>query len=130
MSTMNIETNGNVITIGGAMTRDFQQMMRECCGRYDNFIFPDAKKLVDCLREQGRTPMTALQLQRLDCWGGGGTYYEGVYCYYCVNKKNYRNYMFSPDDVENQKKQYERLRMGVLKFSQEEDFEVWCIPCV
>ena len=130
MSTMNIETNGNVITIGGAMTRDFQQMMRECCGRYDNFIFPDAKKLVDCLREQGRTPMTALQLQRLDCWGGGGTYYERVYCYYCVNKKNYRNYMFSPDDVENQKKQYERLRMGVLKFSQEEDFEVWCIPCV
>ncbi len=127
---MNIETNGNVTTISGPdLPDDFEQMKRDCCGRYDNFIFPDAKKLVDCLREQGRTPMTALQLQRLDCWGGGGTYYEGVYCYYCVNKKNYRNYMFSPDDAENQKKQYKRLRMGVLKFSQEEDFEVWCIPC-
>jgi hypothetical protein len=50
--------------------------------------------------------------------GGGGTYYDDVYCYYCVNKKNYRNYMFSPDDAENQKKEYKRLRMGVLKFSQ------------
>ncbi len=127
---MNIETNGNVTTISGPdMTNDFEQMMRDCCGRYDNFIFPDAKKFVDCLREQGLTPMTEKDVQILDCWGGGGTYYDDVYCYFCVNKKNYRNYMFSPDDAENQKKQYERLRMGVLKFSQEEDFEVWCIPC-
>ena len=37
---MNIETNGNVTTIYGPdMTNDFEQMKRECCGRYDNFIF-------------------------------------------------------------------------------------------
>ena len=130
MSAMNIKTNGNVTTIYGPdMTNDFEQMKRDCCGRYDNFIFPDAKKLVDCLRDQGRSPMTPLLVQRLDCWGGGGTYYDDVFCYHCVNTKDYRNYMFSPDDAENREKEYRRLRMGVLKFSQEEDFEVWCIPC-
>ena len=129
MSTMNIETNGNVITIGGAMTRDFQQMMRECCGRYDNFIFPDAKKVVELLKKQGRSPMTHEEVMDVHLRGSTEEYYDKVYCYYCVNKKNYRNYMFSPDDAENQKKLYKRLRMGVLKFSQEEDFEVWCIPC-
>ena len=103
---MNIETNGNVTTISGPdMTNDFEQMKRDCCGRYDNFIFPDAKKFVDCLREQGLTPMTEKDVQILDCFGGGGTYYDDVYCYYCVNKKNYRNYMFSPDDGENKDKE-------------------------
>jgi hypothetical protein len=127
---MNIETNGNVTTIYGPdLPDDFEQMKRDCCGRYDNFIFPDAKKVVDCLREQGRTPMTEKDVQILDCWGGGGTYYDDVYCYYCVNKKNYRNYMFSPDDGENKDNHYSRLRANVLNFSVEEDFEVWLIPC-
>ena len=127
---MNIETNGNVTTISGPdLPDDFEQMMRDCCGRYDNFIFPDAKKFVDCLREQGRTPMTEKDVQILDCWGGGGTYYDDVYCYYCVNKKNYRNYMFSPDDGENKDNHYSRLRANVLNFSVEDDFEVWLIHC-
>jgi len=127
---MNIETNGNVTTVYGPdMTKDYEQMKRDCCGRYDNFIFPDAKKTIDLLKAKGRSPMTKQDVERLDCWGGNLDYYKSVYCYYCVNKKNYRNYMFSPDDAENREKQYERLRMGVLKFSQEEDFEVWIIPC-
>jgi hypothetical protein len=43
MSTMNIEANGNVISISGPdMTNDFEQMKKECAGRYDNFIFPCA----------------------------------------------------------------------------------------
>jgi len=126
---MNVETNGNATISGPDMTNDFEQMKRDCCERYDNFIFPDAKKTIDLLKAKGRSPMTKQEVERLDCWGGGGTYYDGVYCYYCVNKKNYRNYMFSPNDAENRAKLYKRLRMGVLKFSQEEDFEVWIIPC-
>ncbi len=130
MSTMNIETNGNVTTISGPdMTRDFEQMKRECCGRYDNFIFPDAKKVVELLKKQGRSPMTNDEIMDVHLRGSTREYYDKVYCYYCVNKKNYRNYMFSPDDVENKDNHYSRLRANVLNFSVEEDFEVWLIHC-
>ena len=127
MSTMNIETNGNVTTISGPdMTNDFEQMKRECCGRFDNFLFGDVNKVVGILKERGRSPMTKTEVERLDVWGGNADYYEGIYCYLCVNRKDYRNYMFSPADAENKEKSYRRLRMGVLKFSQE-DFEVWIV---
>tara|TARA_B110000438_G_scaffold201657_1_gene193167 strand:+ start:52 stop:447 length:396 start_codon:yes stop_codon:yes gene_type:complete len=130
MSTMNIETNGNVTTISGPdMTRDFEQMKRECCGRYDNFIFPDAKKVVELLKKQGRSPMTNDEIMDVHLRGSTREYYDKVYCYYCVNKKNYRNYMFSPDDGENKDNHYSRLRANVLNFSVEEDFEVWLIHC-
>ena len=130
MSTMNIETNGNVTTISGPdMTRDFEQIKRECCGRYDNFIFPDAKKVVELLKKQGRSPMTNDEIMDVHLRGSTREYYDKVYCYYCVNKKNYRNYMFSPDDGENKDNHYSRLRANVLNFSVEEDFEVWLIHC-
>ena len=130
MSTMNIETNGNVTTISGPdMTRDFEQMKRECCGRYDNFIFPDAKKVVELLKKQGRSPMTNDEIMDVHLRGSTMEYYDKVFCYYCVNKNNYRNYMFSPDDGENKDNQYLRLRRNVLNFSLEEDFDVWIIPC-
>ena len=130
MSTMNIETNGNVTTISGPeMTRDFEQMKRECCGRYDNFIFPDAKKVVELLKKQGSSPMTNDEIMDVHLRGSTREYYDKVFCYYCVNKKNYRNYMFSPDDGENKDNHYSRLRANVLNFSVEEDFEVWLIPC-
>mgnify|MGYP001448032842 FL=1 len=130
MSTMNIETNGNVTTISGPdMTRDFEQIKRECCGRYDNFIFPDAKKVVELLKKQGRSPKTNDEIMDVHLRGSTREYYDKVYCYYCVNKKNYRNYMFSPDDGENKDNHYSRLRANVLNFSVEEDFEVWLIPC-
>ena len=130
MSTMNIEKNGNVITISGPdMTNDFEQMKRECCGRYDNFIFPDAKKVVELLKKQGRSPMTNDEIMDVHLRGSTREYYDKVYCYYCVNKQNYRNYMFSPDDGENKDNHYSRLRFGVLSFSLEEDFDVWVINC-
>ena len=130
MSTMNIETNGNVTTISGPeMTRDFEQMKRECCGRYDNFIFHDAKKVVELLKKQGRSPMTNDEIMDVHLRGSTREYYDKVFCYYCVNKQNYRNYMFSPDDGENKDNHYSRLRTNVLNFSVEEDFEVWLIPC-
>ena len=130
MSTMNIETNGNVTTISGPdMTRDFEQIKRECCGRYDNFIFPDAKKVVELLKKQGSSPMTNDEIMDVHLRGSTREYYDKVFCYYCVNKKNYRNYMFSPDDGENKDNHYSRLRANVLNFSVEEDFEVWLIPC-
>ena len=103
MSTMNIETNGNVTTISGPdMTRDFEQMKRECCGRYDNFIFPDAKKVVDLLKSKGQSPMTHDEIMDVHERGSTKEYYDKVYCYYCVNRNNYSNYMFSPDDGEKQ----------------------------
>ena len=130
MSTMNIETNGNVTTISGPdMTRDFEQMKRECCGRYDNFIFPDAKKVVELLKKQGRSPMTNDEIMDVHLRGSTREYYDKVYCYYCVNRNNYSNYMFSPDDGENKDNRYLRLRTNVLNFSVEEDFEVWLIQC-
>jgi len=130
MSTMNIETNGNVTTISGPdMTRDFEQMKRECCGRYDNFIFPDAKKVVDLLKSKGQSPMTHDEIMDVHERGSTKEYYDKVYCYYCVNRNNYSNYMFSPDDGENKDNRYLRLRTNVLNFSVEEDFDVWLIQC-
>ena len=130
MSTMNIETKGNVTTISGPdMTNDFEQMKRECCGRYDNFIFGDAKKVVDLLKEKGRSPMTVDEIMDVHESGCTKKYYAKVYCYMCINRKDYSNYMFSPDDAENKDNHYLRLRMNVLNFSLEEDFDVWLIQC-
>ena len=121
---------GNVVTLSGSdMTSDFNQMKRECCGRYDNFIFPDAKKVVDLLKGQGRAPMTHEQIMDVHGKGTHKEYYDTIYCYYCVNKKNYKNYMFSPDDGENRDNHYRRLRFGVLSFYLEEDFDVYIINC-
>ena len=130
MSNNTIKKEGNVITLSGPdMTNDYQQMKRECCGRYDNFIFPDAKKVVDLLKEQGRSPMTHEQIIEVHGKGTHTEYYDTIYCYYCVNKNNYKNYMFSPDDAENKDNHYQRLRMGVLSFGLEDDFDVWIIKC-
>ena len=130
MSNTTIKKEGNVITLSGPdMTNDYQQMKRECCGRYDNFIFPDAKKVVDLLKEQGRSPMTHEQIIEVHGKGTHTEYYDTIYCYYCVNKNNYKNYMFSPDDAENKDNHYQRLRMGVLSFGLEDDFDVWIIKC-
>ena len=125
-----VSQDGNVITLSGPdMTCDFNQMKRECCGRYDNFIFPDAKKVIDLLKQQGRSPMTHEQIMDVHENGTSADYYSSIYCYYCVNKKDYKNYMFSPDDGENKDNHYSRLRFGVLSFSLEEDFDVWVINC-
>ena len=125
-----VTQEGNVVTLFGQdMTRDFNQMKRECCGRYDNFIFPDAKKVVDLLKGQGRTPMTHDEIMDVHGKGTHKEYYDTIYCYYCVNKKNYKNYMFSPDDGENRDNHYRRLRFGVLSFYLEEDFDVYIINC-
>ena len=125
-----VSQDDNIITLSGPeMTRDFNQMKRECCGRYDNFIFPDAKKVIDLLKQQGRTPMTREQIMDVHGKGTHTDYYNTIYCYYCVNKKDYKNYMFSPDDAENKDNHYSRLRFGVLSFSLEEDFDVWVINC-
>lgn len=122
--------NERIVRLSGPdMTSDFQQMKRECCDRFGNFIFPDSKKVIDILKQQNRSPMTLEEI--IDVYENGTQveYYDTIYCYYCVNKKNYKNYMFSPDDGENKDNYYHRLRTGVLKFSQEEDFNVWIIKC-
>ena len=101
-SNTTVTKEGNVVTLSGPdMTSDFNQMKRECCGRYGNF--------------HGKGTHTE--------------YYDTIYCYYCVNKNNYRNYMFSPDDGENRDNHYRRLRFGVLSFYLEEGFDVYIINC-
>ena len=121
---------GNVVTLSSLdMTSDFNQMKRECCGRYDNFIFPDAKKVVELLTAKGRSPMTHDEIMDVHGKGTHKEYYDTIYCYYCVNKNNYRNYMFSPEDGENRDNHYRRLRFGVLSFYLEEDFDVYIIKC-
>ena len=125
-----VTKEGNVVTLSGPdMTGDFNQMKRECCGRYDNFIFPDAKKVVELLTAKGRSPMTHDEIMDVHGKGTHKDYYDTIYCYYCVNKKNYKNYMFSPDDGENRDSHYRRLRFGVLSFYLEEDFDVYIINC-
>ena len=129
-SNYTVSQDGNVITLSGPdMTSDFNQMKRECCGRYDNFIFPDAKKVVDLLKGTRSVSMTHDQIMDVHGKGTHTDYYDTIYCYYCVNKKDYKNYMFSPDDGENKDNHYSRLRMGILSFSLEEDFDVWVINC-
>ena len=73
--------------------------------------------------------MTHEQIMEVHGKGTHTDYYDTIYCYYCVNKNDYSNYMFSPDDGENRDNHYRRLRMGVLSFSLEDDFEVWIINC-
>jgi len=125
-----VSQDDNITTLSGPdMTRDFNQMKRECCGRYGNFIFPDAKKVIDLLKQKGRSPMTHDQIMDVHGKGTHADYYDTIYCYYCVNKNNYKNYMFSPDDGENKDNHYSRLRFGVLSFSLEEDFDVYIINC-
>ena len=125
-----VTKEGNVTTLSGPdMTSDFNQMKRKCCGRYDNFIFPDAKKVVELLTAKGRSPMTHDEIMDVHGKGTHKEYYDTIYCYYCVNKNNYRNYMFSPDDGENRDNHYRRLRFGVLSFYLEEDFDVYIINC-
>ena len=129
-SNTTVTKEGNVVTLSGPdMTSDFNQMKRECCGRYDNFIFPDAKKVVELLTAKGRSPMTHDEIMDVHGKGTHKEYYDTIYCYYCVNKKNYKNYMFSPDDGENRDNNYLRLRRGILSFSLDEDFDVWVIQC-
>ena len=45
MSTMNIKTDGNTITLSGDMTFDYEQMKQELAGRYES-LFGDVKKLI------------------------------------------------------------------------------------
>ena len=125
-----VSQEGNVVTLSGPdMTSDFGQMKHECCGRYDNFIFPDAKKVVELLIDKGHSPLTHDQIMDVHGKGTHADYYDTIFCYYCINKNNYRNYMFSPDDGENKDNHYRRLRFGVLSFSLEEDFDVYIINC-
>ena len=73
---------GNVVTLSGPdMTSDFNQMKRECCGRYGNFLFPDAKKVVDLLKDKkGALPMTHEQIMDVHGKGTHKEYYDTIYC--------------------------------------------------
>ena len=129
MSTIKLEQQGNVITLSGDMTNDYDQMKRECAGRYES-LFGDAQEVITKLKARGRSAMTHEQIMKLHKYGIKAEYYENwnIWCYFCVDPKNYKNYMFSPDDGENRDNQYSRLRNGVLNFSSD-GFDVYVVEC-
>ena len=129
MSTINTEKQGNVITLSGDMTNDYDQMKRECAGRYES-MFGDAQGAITKLKAGGSSAMTHEQIMKLYKHGTYAEYYENwnIWCYFCVDPKNYKNYMFSPIDGENRDNQYSRLRNGVLNFSLG-GFEVYVVEC-
>ena len=125
MSTMNLKQNGNTFILSGDMTNDFEQMKRECAGRF-HALFGDIVKLIPKLGDK----RTSVQIKGLYQWGTNAEYYENdnIWGFFCYNPKDHSNYMFSPSDGENRDNNYHRLRNGVFKFSQE-GFDVYIIPC-
>ncbi len=124
-STINIEQDGNTITISGDMTNDCKQMHRECAGRFHG-MFGDMVKLIPKLGDK----RTSAQIRGLYRWGTNAEYYENdnIWGYLCYNPKNHSNYIFSPCDGENRDNSYHRLRNGVAYF-ESEGFDVYIIPC-
>jgi hypothetical protein len=129
MSTINTEKQGNVITLSGDMTNDYDQMKRECAGRYES-MFGDTQGAITKLKASGCSAMTHEQVMKLYKHGTYAEYYKygNIWCYFCVDPKNYKNYMFSPMEGENRDNQYSRLRNGVLNFSLD-GFEVYVVEC-
>ena len=130
MSEVKVSQKGNTIFINGELTFDFNQMKRECAGRFET-IFGDAKNLIAKLKEDGYTALTEQQILDLLTQGDKKEFYENqnLWCYFCVDPTDYRNYMFSPLDGENRDNKYDRLRRGVAKFSREAKFDVYIVPC-
>ena len=119
MSTMNMSQNGNTITISGDMTNDCKQMHRECAGRFHG-MFGDVVKLIPKLGDK----LTTDQLMTLHKEGTHAEFYDNnkILGYFCIDPKDYSNYMFLIGDGENRDNHYSRLRNGVLQFS----FEAYC----
>ena len=130
MSTMNMTQKGNTIVLSGDMTNDFEQMKRECAGRFES-LFGDAQNIVKKLTEKGSVKLTAQQVLDLLTQGTTEEFYnnQNVWCYFCVEPTTFRNYMFSPMDSENRDNKYARLRSGVANFSFKAGFDVYIIHC-
>ena len=125
---MNIETDGNTITLSGDMTFDYEQMKQELAGRHES-LFGDVKKLIPKLLAK-HPKLTIDDVTLLSNYGTDMTFYDKrkIYCYFCVRPSDYANYMFSPSDSENRDNRFVRIRMGVRKFFLD-DFDVYIIPC-
>jgi hypothetical protein len=125
-STMNIEENGNTITLSGELTSNFDQMKSECSGR-THCMFGDVGKLIPKLGDK----LTEQQVLDLLSQGTEEEFYDAqnVWCYFCVEPGTFRNYMFAPMDSENRDNKYDRLRRGVANFSRKARFDVYIIPC-
>ena len=125
MSTMNFEQNGNTFILSGDMTNDFEQMKRECAGRFES-MFGDVKKLIPKLEKA----LTHEHIMRVYNEGSTNSFYDNnnICGYFCVNPNDYSNYMFMTCDSENRDNQYLRLRTGILKFNSQAGFDVYIIP--
>lgn len=122
--------SGKTIVLSGDMTNDFIEQIRKCAGRYESF-FGDAQNVVKKLKELGSNKLTQQQVLDLLTQGTTEEFYndQNVWCYFCVEPKTFKNYMFSPIDSENRDNKYERLRRGVANFSLKGKFDVYIIQC-
>ena len=127
---MNLTQNGNKFTLSGDLTNDFEQMTRECAGRYE-CMFGDAKNVIKKLKERGSDKLTVEQILDLLIQGTTEEFYKthNIWGYFCVEPETFRNYMFSPMDSENRDNKYARLRCGVANFSRKAHFDVYIIHC-
>ena len=124
MSAMNIARNGNTITFSGDMTKDFNQMRREMSGRFNMFV-GDVVKVIPRLGDK----LTSDQLMTLHKEGTCAEFYENnnILGYFCIDPKDYSNYMFLIGDGENRDNNYSRLRNGVLQFSSEAYCDIYIL---
>ena len=124
MSAMNISRNGNTITFSGDMTKDFNQMRREMSGRFNMWV-GDVTKAIPKLGDK----LTTDQLMTLHKEGTHAEFYENnnILGYFCIDPKDYSNYMFLIGDGENRDNNYSRLRNGVLQFSIEAYCDIYIL---
>ena len=96
MSEVKVSQKGNTIVFSGELTNDFNQMKRECAGRFET-MFGDAKNLIVKLKEDGYTALTEQQILDLLTQGTTEEVYEthNIWGYFCVEPETFKNYMFS-----------------------------------
>ena len=124
MSTLQVETTGNITYMSGDLTFDFNEMMNEL-GDNPHCMFGDLNAMATSLIAfPGRSDVKEMGPEdMLDLFTNGITdaYYQDrdAFCYLCVRQSDLKNYMFSPLDSENRDNEYNRLRVGVRNFAKE-----------
>lgn len=132
MSTMNVESarvgKTKVTMLSGEMTFDNNKMMNELGGKF-HFMFGNIEKVIGKIKDKGGDKLTYEQLTHLITKGTNMEFYDEnkIWCYLCVRPSDFKNYMFSPVDSENQDNNFARIRGGV-GFFYDEGFDIYIVP--
>jgi hypothetical protein len=128
MATMNCETSGKTIILSGDMTFNYQKMKTELASRFHG-MFGDIKKLIPKLTKD-HPKMTRQNIIDLINKGTTKDFYNknNIWGYICIRPSDYANFIFSHMDSENRDNNYNRIRMGVSQFF-DDNFDVYIILC-